>query len=74
MITSGQIRAGRAFAQLSAVQLAELALLGRATVLKAENGEGVPPITKANLHAIKIALESVGVIFQDDGGVNFVPK
>lgn len=74
MITSGQIRAGRAFARISAVELAELARLGRVTVVKAESGEGVPPITKANLHAIKTALEEAGVIFQEDGGVNFVPK
>lgn len=74
MITSGQIRAGRAFAKISAAELAELARLGRVTVAKAEGGEGVPPITRANLFAIKIALEGIGVVFQEDGGVNFIPK
>ena len=74
MITGGQIRAGRAFAKITSVELADLACLGRVTIVKAEKADGVPPINRANLNAIKLALEAVGVVFQEDGGVNFVPK
>lgn len=71
MITGAQVRAGRAFARLSADELAKLARLGRATVLRAETADGVPPTTAANLHAIQRALEDMGVSFGDDGSVNF---
>ncbi len=74
MITGAQIRAGRAFAKITSAELADLACLGRVTVIKAEKADDVPPINKANLNAIKLALEAAGVVFQADGGVNFIPK
>jgi hypothetical protein len=74
MITGGQIRAGRAFAKLSAAELAKCARLARMTVVRAESADGPPPITEANLHAIQIALEAAGVTFGPDGSVGFHPK
>lgn len=74
MISGAQIRAGRAFARLSASELAQLARIGRATVLRAETVDGVPSTTAANLFAIQRALEEEGVIFGADGSVNFRPR
>jgi hypothetical protein len=74
MITGGQIRAGRAFAKLSAAELAQLARLARMTVVRAESVDGVPPVTESNLFSIQRALEEVGVAFGPDGGVNYRPS
>jgi DNA-binding XRE family transcriptional regulator len=71
MITGGQIRAARAYARLSAAQLAELAGVARMTVVKAEAADGVPPLTVTNLRLIQETLESIGVIFGPDGAVNY---
>lgn len=71
MLTGAQIRAARAFVKLTATELATLARVGRTTVLRAEAVDGVPPTTAANLHAIQQALEDKGVVFGDDGSVNF---
>ena len=73
MITGGQIRAGRAYARLSAAELAQRADVARMTVVKSESIDGVPPLTAANLLAIQTALEAAGVIFGADGSVNFRP-
>ena len=74
MLTGAQIRAGRAFVRLSANELAELARVGRTTVLRAEAIDVIPPTTAANLHAIQQALENKGVIFGADGSVNYRPS
>ncbi len=74
MITGGQIRAGRAFAKLSAAELAKFARLARMTVVRAESVDGIPPVTEANLHAIKTALEAMGVTFRPDGSVGYSPN
>jgi predicted transcriptional regulator len=74
MITGAQIRAGRAFARLSAAELANLARVGRMTVVRAELTDTIPSITATNLHAIKVALETKGVIFGDDGMIGYQPK
>lgn len=74
MINGAQIRAGRAFARLSASELAKLARIGRATVLRAETVDDVPPTTAANLYAMQRALEEAGVSFGEDGSVNFRPR
>ncbi len=74
MITGSQIRAGRAFAKLSASELAALARVARTTVVRAELADGVPSTTAANLFAIQTALEALGVIFGADGSVNYQPK
>jgi transcriptional regulator with XRE-family HTH domain len=71
MITGAQIRAGRAFAKLSANELATRARIGRTTVVRAELGDGIPSTTAANLFAIQRALEATGVIFGPDGSVSY---
>ena len=71
MITGGQIRAARAYARLSAAEVAQRADVARMTVVKAESMDGVPSLTAANLLAIQTALEAAGVIFGADGSVNF---
>jgi hypothetical protein len=70
-LTGAQIRGGRALARLTAMELAELARVGRMTVVRAELTDDVPSTTDANLHAIKTALEAKGVIFGNDGGINY---
>lgn len=73
MISGGQIRAARAYARLSAAELAELAGVARMTVVKAERVDGVPRLTVNNLRSIQEALERVGIVFGQDGEVNFKP-
>ncbi len=73
MITGGQIRAARAYAKLSAVQLAELSGVARTTVVKAESVNGFPQLTVTSLRSIQDALEKIGVIFGSDGSVNYHP-
>lgn len=73
LITGAQIRAGRAFAKLSAQELADKARIGRMTIVRAECTDEVPHTTAANLYAIMRALESAGVVFQEDGGVKYSP-
>jgi hypothetical protein len=70
-VTGAQIRAGRAFARLSAAELATLARVGRMTIVRAELTDDVPSTTEANLFAIQSALEALGVVFGADGSVNY---
>lgn len=72
-ITGAQIRGGRALARLSINELAALARIGRMTVIRAELADEAPTTTEANLHAIKVALETKGVTFGADGSVNYHP-
>ena len=72
-ITGAQIRAGRAFAKLSANELALRARVGRTTIARAEVVDGIPATTTANLFAIKAVLEKAGVTFGSDGSVNYHP-
>ncbi len=44
------------------------------TVVRAELTDDVPSTTSANLHAIKVALETKGVVFGDDGMIGYQPK
>jgi predicted transcriptional regulator len=73
MITGGQIRAARAYARVSAAELASLAGIARMTVVKAEAADGVPHVTATNLRSIQDALEKLGAIFGPDGEVNLKP-
>lgn len=66
LLSGSQIRAGRAFLGWSAKALAEKAGLGLSTVQRAESADGVPSVTKANLTAIRTALEAAGIEFTDD--------
>lgn len=74
-IGGAQIRGARALLDIRAEQLAEMSQLGVATIWRAEKGQGVPPITKANLQAIRRALEDAGIEFIDENdhgpGVRF---
>jgi hypothetical protein len=65
-ITGGQIRAARGFLQWTAAELAEKSNVGLSTVRRAEDSAGVPALTKANLGAIRGALEV--------GGIEFIPE
>ncbi len=73
MISGGQIRAARAYARLSAAELAERAGVARMTVVKAEAADGAPPLTVTNLRLIQETLEKLGASFGADGEVNFKP-
>lgn len=68
MITGAQIRAARGLIRWSADTLADRSKLGVATVRRAENVDGVPTITEANLAAIQAALEAAGVEFIPENG------
>lgn len=65
------MRAARALIRWSAKDLAKAAGIGVATVSRAEVEDGVPSITSANLRAIRLALEAVGIEFtaRNGGGV-----
>jgi DNA-binding XRE family transcriptional regulator len=73
MFTGGQLRAARAYAKLSAVELAELAGVGRSTIIKAESVDDIPALTVKKLITIKEALENIGITFGQDGSVNYRP-
>ncbi len=53
---------------ISADELAIASKLGVATVRRAEKHDGAPPITSANLAAIRSALEAAGVEFIPENG------
>ena len=61
MLTSAQIRAGRALLRWSAEELARNSLLSVATVRRAELADGETSLTAANDGAIRRALEAAGV-------------
>ena len=75
-ITGAQLRAARSLVRLSAVELAERANVGVATVRRAEAQDGEIGTTAANAVAIRTALESVGVEFTNGEapGVRLKPK
>lgn len=52
---------------ISASELSDAAMIGLATVRRAEAASGVPNITPANLAAIQRALEVAGVVFTANG-------
>jgi transcriptional regulator with XRE-family HTH domain len=76
MITSGQIRAGRAFLRWSAQELANKSAVGIATILRLEQQDGVPSGRSHTLLALQRALEAAGVEFigtpNDGPGVRLV--
>ncbi|MGH6774621.1 helix-turn-helix domain-containing protein [Brucella tritici] len=65
-ITASQIRAARGLLDWSQQQLATTANVGLSTIRSFETGKRVPIAN--NLHAIRTALESAGVIFIDQNG------
>ncbi|WP_424135138.1 helix-turn-helix domain-containing protein [Roseomonas chloroacetimidivorans] len=68
LLTGAQIRAARAFVGWSARELSEKAGLSLSTVQRAEGADGVPSVTRANLAAIRAALEAAGVEFIERNG------
>lgn len=63
MISSGQIRAGRAFLRWTANDLAEKSGVGVATIRRLELGDGLPSSNARTLDALRKALEDAGVEF-----------
>lgn len=63
MISSGQIRAGRALLRWSAADLSARSGVGTATIQRMEVMDGVPKGNIKTLMALKAALESGGVVF-----------
>jgi transcriptional regulator with XRE-family HTH domain len=70
-ITGAQIRAARALVRWTAKKLADSASVGVSTIRRAEEDDGLPSITTANLKLIQIALENAGIEFiaENGGGV-----
>ena len=69
MLTSYQIRAGRALVKMSAQQLADAAGVGLSTVQRMEKSNKGPGVSSAaNLNAVQKALESAGVEFIPENG------
>ena len=75
MITSEQIRAGRALIKWSAEDLAEAAGVGVATIRRFESVAGVPSGQMRVIELIKITLQDAGIEFigspDDRPGVRF---
>jgi hypothetical protein len=78
VITSGQIRAGRALLRWSAQELADHSSVGIATVLRLEQQDGVPSGRSHTLLELQKALETAGVEFigtpEDAPGVRLVKQ
>ena len=67
-LTSGQIRAARAFLRWRAEDLARESAVGVATIRRAELAENETSMTAPNDIAIRRALEAAGVEFIDGTG------
>ena len=70
MVTGIQIRSARAALNWSIEQLAASSAVSIRTIKRMEATAGIPSSTKANLNAIKTALEAAGIEFigsPDDG-------
>ncbi len=63
MITSGQIKAGRALIGWTARDLAVKADIGFSTLIRLESAEGVPSSNVRTLESIKKAFEKAGIEF-----------
>ncbi len=67
-LTSGQIRAARAFLRWRAEDLARESAVGVATIRRAELAENETSMTTPNDLAVRRALEVAGVEFIDENG------
>jgi transcriptional regulator with XRE-family HTH domain len=63
LITSGQIKAGRALVGWTARELAAKAEIGFSTLIRLESEQGVPSSNVRTLEAIKKAFEEAGIEF-----------
>jgi hypothetical protein len=67
VITGRQIRAAKAMLRLSTRELATLANVATASIVKAEAADNVPPMHAHTLQRIQLALEKAGIEFGTDG-------
>ena len=67
-LTSGQIRAARAFLRWRAEDLARASAVGVATIRRAELAERETSMTAPNDSAVRRAFETAGVEFIDENG------
>lgn len=78
MITSGQIRAGRALLKWTGADLAEKSGVAFSTIMRMEAVDGVPNSTMKTIEAIKRAFEEAGIEFigspEDGAGVRWKSK
>ena len=78
MITSGQIRAGRALLKWTGADLAEKSGVAFSTIMRMETVDGVPNSTMKTIEAIKRAFEDAGIEFlgspQEGAGVRWKIK
>lgn len=63
MITSGQIRAGRALLKWTGADLADKSGVAFSTIMRMEAADGVPNGTMKTIEAIKRAFEDAGIEF-----------
>ncbi len=63
MITSGQIKAARALAGMTAAKLAELSGVAYTTVVRMESSNGIPSGQVKTLDAVQKILEDAGIEF-----------
>jgi transcriptional regulator with XRE-family HTH domain len=68
LLTSAQIRAGRALLRWTVADLAGETALGVNTIRRAELSDERLALTAANERAIRRALETAGVVFIDENG------
>jgi transcriptional regulator with XRE-family HTH domain len=75
LITSGQIKAGRALLKWTGADLAEKSGVAFSTIMRMEATDGVPNGTMKTIEAIKKAFEEAGVEFigspESQAGVRF---
>ena len=67
-LTSGQIRAARAFLRWRAEDLARVSTVGVATIRRAELADKETSMTAPNDMAIRQALEAAGIDFINENG------
>ena len=67
-LTSGQIRAARAFLRWRAEDLARASAVGVATIRRAELAERETSMTVPNDSAVRRAFETAGIEFIDENG------
>ncbi|MEQ8813533.1 MAG: helix-turn-helix domain-containing protein [Thalassobaculum sp.] len=67
MLTGSQIRAARGLLGWTSERLAEASGVHYASISRAEQHDGPPPVRASTLVAVKAALETGGVVFIEDG-------
>lgn len=75
MITSDQIRAGRALLRITVSELAKLSDIGVATIKRIEAGSGLPSANVRTIDSLARAFQNAGIEFvgtpDDRPGVRF---